>query len=118
VPPRLTIMTTMGKKLMFSLVAFATLAVAAPAFADGKGDHDKLQFPVPAATKEPTRNPRLGRQQPTKPNLSYPLQAKGVSNKKARSSSRTPKVLFTLADVLRFCNPDGSSFLAMLPGVA
>jgi len=43
-------MTTMGKKLMFSLVAFATLAVAAPAFADGKGGHDKLQFPVPAAT--------------------------------------------------------------------
>lgn len=44
-------MTTMRKKLMFSMVTFMALAAAAPAFADeGKAGHTKLQFPVPAAT--------------------------------------------------------------------
>jgi hypothetical protein len=43
-------MTTMRKKLMFSAVTFMALAAAAPAFADDKGGHQKLQFPVPAAT--------------------------------------------------------------------
>jgi hypothetical protein len=42
-------MTTMGKKLMFAGVTFMALAAAAPAFADDKG-HQKLAFPVPAAT--------------------------------------------------------------------
>jgi hypothetical protein len=41
-------MTTMRKKLMFSMVTFMTLAAAAPAFADDKG-HDQAQFPMPAA---------------------------------------------------------------------
>ena len=36
---------------MFSVVTFMALAAAAPAFADeGKTGHQKLQFPVPAAT--------------------------------------------------------------------
>lgn len=35
---------------MFSAVTFMALAVAAPAFADDKGGHQKLAFPVPAAT--------------------------------------------------------------------
>lgn len=44
-------MTTMRKKLMFSMVTVMALAAAAPAFADdSKGGHTKLQFPVPAAT--------------------------------------------------------------------
>jgi hypothetical protein len=44
-------MTTMRKKLMFSVVTFMALAAAAPAFADdNKTSHQKLQFPVPAAT--------------------------------------------------------------------
>jgi hypothetical protein len=45
-------MTTMRKKIMFSAVTFMALAAAAPAFADDKGGagHQKLQFPVPAAT--------------------------------------------------------------------
>jgi hypothetical protein len=43
-------MMTMRKKLMFSAVTFMALAAAAPAFADDKGGHQKLQFPVPAAT--------------------------------------------------------------------
>ena len=43
-------MTTMRKKLMFSVVTFMALAAAAPAFADDKAGHQKLQFPVPAAT--------------------------------------------------------------------
>jgi hypothetical protein len=43
-------MTTMSKKLLFSVVTFTALAAAAPAFADDKGGHQKLQFPVPAAT--------------------------------------------------------------------
>lgn len=43
-------MITMRKKLMFSAVTFMALAAAAPALADDKGGHQKLQFPVPAAT--------------------------------------------------------------------
>lgn len=40
----------MRKKIMFSAVTFMALAAAAPAFADDKGGHRKLEFPVPAAT--------------------------------------------------------------------